>query len=171
MDSHHRYRSLLHIPFHGTHIPHIPPSANPTSYLIPPLHYTPAVANNHLLIPPPQFTRDISETHPVHSQLPNPSSRPFPSSITYFPSPTTSGKPPRDHGTQKDKDTYTFNPVSPESVYNFNIVLELPPAPAALADEGRGAAAARRLFVSRVLSTTFSTGQHSMITDLNVKWG
>ena len=43
------------------------------------------------------------------------------------------------------KQTYTFNPASPESVYNFNIVLELPPAPAALADEGRGAAWALRL--------------------------
>ena len=41
--------------------------------------------------------------------------------------------------------TYTFKPASPESVYSFSIVLLEPPAPAALEDEGRGAAGARRL--------------------------
>lgn len=41
--------------------------------------------------------------------------------------------------------TYTFNPASPESVYSFSMVLLLPPAPAARAEVGRGAAGARRL--------------------------
>lgn len=40
---------------------------------------------------------------------------------------------------------YTFRPASPESVYSFNMVLLDPPAPAARAEEGRGAAGARRL--------------------------
>jgi hypothetical protein len=41
--------------------------------------------------------------------------------------------------------THTFKPASPESVYSFSMVLLLPPAPAARAEEGRGAVGARRL--------------------------
>lgn len=44
----------------------------------------------------------------------------------------------------EERKTHICNPVSPESVYNFNIVLLLPPAPAALEEFGLGGAAALR---------------------------
>jgi hypothetical protein len=49
--------------------------------------------------------------------------------------------------------THTFKPASPLSVYSFNMVFEDPPAPAALADDGRGAAGALRLH--RAVSTCY----------------
>jgi hypothetical protein len=49
--------------------------------------------------------------------------------------------------------THTFKPASPLSVYSFNMVFEDPPAPAALADDGRGAAGALRLH--REVSTCY----------------
>lgn len=52
---------------------------------------------------------------------------------------------------ERENATYTFSPASPESVYSFNIVFVDPPAPAARAEEGRGAAGARRLAISPVL--------------------
>lgn len=60
--------------------------------------------------------------------------------------------------------THTFNPASPESVYSFNMVFVDPPAPAARADEGLGAAGARRLEVSAILA-------QSMDIDVVNRWG
>ena len=70
------------------------------------------------------------------------------SPITSPPTPLSSHKP--HHATKTS--THTFNPASPESVYSFNMVLLLPPAPAARAEEGRGAVGARRLMVSMLAS-------------------
>lgn len=50
------------------------------------------------------------------------------------------------------KKTYICKPLSPESVYSFNMVLLDPPAPAARVELGLGAVGALRLMVKTLMS-------------------